>query len=85
MPINDLVDFRYVMVMLLAGTLRHILQVLLLVQRDFYRARICIHTLKRESIMHACLEEGRIQGEVDALLDSIVLCERINAILLQVR
>lgn len=64
--------------------LRHVLNFLLLVQRQFQSAAVRIHALQDLSVLQTCLKERWVEREPDTLLDALVLSKRVNATLLQV-
>ena len=73
-----------IVLVLLFGPLRHVLNVLLFVQWDLHRPAVRVHALQDLPILHACLEKGRIEREVDAGFDSLMLFERVDALILEI-
>ena len=81
--LDYLLNFRLEVLILLLGTLSHVLNVLLFVEWYFQSATVCVHTLQNLPVLHRCLEESRIEWEPDALLDTLVLCKGIDTVLLE--
>lgn len=69
---------------LLPRSLCHILNVLLLVKRQFKCSAVGVKTLQRLSVMQACFEEGWILRKAYTSTDAFVLSKGINTVLLQV-
>jgi len=69
---------------LLLRSLCHILDVLLLVKRQFKRPAVGVKTLQRLSVMQACFEEGWILREAYTSTNAFMLSKRINTVLLKV-
>ena len=82
MTVHDFFKLRLVVFVLLFGARRHILHVLLFVQGNFHRSTVGVHALQDLSVLHTCLKESWIQGEVNALFYPFMLCEWVNALLL---
>ena len=83
MPVYNALNLLREVLKLLLRPLRHILNVLFLIQWNLERATVSIHTLKDLPILHACLEKGRIEREPNHLFDALMLNEGINTTLLQ--
>lgn len=84
MALNDVFDFLREMLILLPRSFCHVLNVLLFVKRYFERTAIRVHTLQDHPVLHTRLEEGGVQGKSNALLDSLVLNERVDSNFLEV-
>ena len=82
MPAYYILNLILEVFVLLLCPLCHVLYVLLFVQRDFHRTTIGIHALKNLPILHACFEKGRIEREVYALFDTLVLLEWVQTLIL---
>ena len=83
MPVYNALNLLREVLKLLLRPLRHILNVLFLIQWNLERATVSIHTLKDLPILHACLEKGRIEREPNHLFDALMLNEGINTTFLQ--
>ena len=71
------------MLVLLLGTLSHVLNILLLVEGHLKCAAISIHALQNLPILHTGLEEGRVEGETYLLFYSLMFDKRVNAAFLE--
>ena len=71
------------MFVLLSGPFSHILGLLVLIKRHFQCAAEGVYTLQGLPVLFVCLEEGRVEREVYAGPDALVLREWVHPVLLQ--
>ena len=60
MPTNDLLNLGVIVLVLLLRSLCHVLDILLLVERDLECAAVSVHALQDLPVLHTGFEESRV-------------------------
>ena len=82
MALNYSLNFLRIVLILLFGSLCHVLNILILVQRHFEGTYVCVHALKDLPILYTCLEKGWIKWKLYDFFETFMLFKGINTMLL---